>query len=191
MHGAKLCGNVKEVTSRCFGGHTRIMCSQIDMLRGTGLRQDEICNMASISVVLLGLNPETRIKPVLDYLKKRGVPGKACQGSTIPAICHCTCVWATWRSEEHQDWGMARGLWCGCRKIACPCVISTAAAVPQSYFGEACPTCLARFESEVLACLHETTAACPESTCNKWQERGWKEAESARCKLFNLSGQPG
>ncbi|KAF5843685.1 mitochondrial transcription termination factor [Dunaliella salina] len=46
----------------------------IDMLRTTGLRQDEICNMASISVVLLGLNPETRIKPVLEYLKKRGVP---------------------------------------------------------------------------------------------------------------------
>lgn len=48
---------------------------QINTLLSTGLRQDEICNMASISVVLLGLNPETRIKPVLEYLKKRGVPG--------------------------------------------------------------------------------------------------------------------
>jgi hypothetical protein len=30
--------------------------------------------MASISVVLLGLNPDTRIKPVAEYLEKRGVP---------------------------------------------------------------------------------------------------------------------
>jgi len=52
---------------------------QINVLLGTGLRQDEICNMASISVVLLGLNPETRIKPVLDYLKRRGVPGVRAQ----------------------------------------------------------------------------------------------------------------
>lgn len=29
--------------------------------------------MASISVVLLGLNPETRLAAVVDYLKKRGV----------------------------------------------------------------------------------------------------------------------
>ncbi len=32
--------------------------------------------MASISVVLLGLNPETRLKSVVDYLKGRGVPGE-------------------------------------------------------------------------------------------------------------------
>lgn len=32
--------------------------------------------MASISVVLLGLNPETRLKTVVDYLKGRGVPGE-------------------------------------------------------------------------------------------------------------------
>ena len=29
--------------------------------------------MASISVVLLGLNPDTRLKPVVEYLKSRGV----------------------------------------------------------------------------------------------------------------------
>jgi len=42
-----------------------------------GLAQDEICNMASISVVLLGLNPETRIKPVIEYCKARGVEAGA------------------------------------------------------------------------------------------------------------------
>lgn len=46
----------------------------VDYLLSLGLKQDEICNMASLSVVLLGLNPETRIKPVVDYLKERGVP---------------------------------------------------------------------------------------------------------------------
>lgn len=30
--------------------------------------------MASISVVLLGLNPETRLRTVVEYLLKRGVP---------------------------------------------------------------------------------------------------------------------
>lgn len=30
--------------------------------------------MASISVVLLGLNPDTRLKPVVQYLEARGVP---------------------------------------------------------------------------------------------------------------------
>jgi hypothetical protein len=48
---------------------------QIDYLVSVGLRQDEVCNMASISVVLLGLNPETRVKPVVEYLISRGVPG--------------------------------------------------------------------------------------------------------------------
>lgn len=46
----------------------------IDYLASIGLQQDQICNMASISVVLLGLNPETRLKAVVDYLKARGVP---------------------------------------------------------------------------------------------------------------------
>jgi hypothetical protein len=46
---------------------------QINFLTSIGLKQDEICNMASISVVLLGLNPETRLKTVTDYLKSRGV----------------------------------------------------------------------------------------------------------------------
>lgn len=50
------------------------MCVQIDYLTSIGLKQDEICNMASISVVLLGLNPDTRLKPVVDYAKSRGVP---------------------------------------------------------------------------------------------------------------------
>jgi hypothetical protein len=47
---------------------------QIDYLASIGLQQDQICNMASISVVLLGLNPETRLATVVDYLKKRGLP---------------------------------------------------------------------------------------------------------------------
>jgi hypothetical protein len=33
--------------------------------------------MASISVVLLGLNPETRIRPIIEYLKSRGVEAGA------------------------------------------------------------------------------------------------------------------
>ncbi len=49
---------------------------QMDFLSGIGLKQDEICNMASISVVLLGLNPETRLRPVVAYLEKRGVSGE-------------------------------------------------------------------------------------------------------------------
>lgn len=54
------------------------MCcdAQIDYLVSLGLKSDEVCNMASISVVLLGLNPDTRLKPVVAYLKQRGVPGK-------------------------------------------------------------------------------------------------------------------
>jgi hypothetical protein len=46
---------------------------QINFLTSVGLKQDEICNMASISVVLLGLNPDTRLKSVTEYLKSRGV----------------------------------------------------------------------------------------------------------------------
>lgn len=46
-------------------------------LSSIGLRQDEICNMASISVVLLGLNPETRLAPIVDYLKRRGMPDES------------------------------------------------------------------------------------------------------------------
>uniref|UniRef100_A0A383VML2 Uncharacterized protein n=1 Tax=Tetradesmus obliquus TaxID=3088 RepID=A0A383VML2_TETOB len=46
----------------------------INFLTSIGLKQDEICNMASISVVLLGLNPDTRLRTVTDYLKARGVP---------------------------------------------------------------------------------------------------------------------
>eukprot|EP00877_Chromochloris_zofingiensis_P010677 jgi/Chrzof1/5863/Cz16g18160.t1 len=46
----------------------------INYLSSIGLQQDEICNMASISVVLLGLNPDTRLKPVVQYLEARGVP---------------------------------------------------------------------------------------------------------------------
>lgn len=46
----------------------------IDYLTSIGLQQDQICNMASISVVLLGLNPETRLRPVVEYLLSRGVP---------------------------------------------------------------------------------------------------------------------
>ncbi|PNW71375.1 hypothetical protein CHLRE_16g651650v5 [Chlamydomonas reinhardtii] len=51
-----------------------VTLTNVDYLTSVGLKQDEICNMASISVVLLGLNPETRLKSVVDYLKRRGVP---------------------------------------------------------------------------------------------------------------------
>jgi hypothetical protein len=50
---------------------------QIDYLASIGLQQDQICNMASISVVLLGLNPETRLATV------RGRVGGA------QALTHC------------------------------------------------------------------------------------------------------
>jgi hypothetical protein len=43
-------------------------------LSSVGLRQDEICNMCSVSVVLLGMNPETRLAPIVSYLERRGVP---------------------------------------------------------------------------------------------------------------------
>lgn len=49
----------------------------IEYLVSIGLRQDEVCNMASISVVLLGLNPDTRLRPVVDYLKRRGMPDES------------------------------------------------------------------------------------------------------------------
>jgi hypothetical protein len=63
---------------------------QIDILSSVGLRQDEICNMASISVVLLGLNPDTRIKPVIEYLRDRGVPSE--QRSYQRALLHCAVL---------------------------------------------------------------------------------------------------
>eukprot|EP00798_Chlamydomonas_sp_ICE-L_P011184 gene11184-18798_t len=47
--------------------------SVITYLLSIGLKQDEICNMACMSVVLLGLNPETRLKATVEYLKSRGV----------------------------------------------------------------------------------------------------------------------
>jgi hypothetical protein len=46
----------------------------VDYLASVGLKQDEICNMASVSVVLLGLNPQTRLAPMVSYLERRGVP---------------------------------------------------------------------------------------------------------------------
>eukprot|EP00199_Chlamydomonas_sp_CCMP681_P006440 CAMPEP_0119106548 /NCGR_PEP_ID=MMETSP1180-20130426/4640_1 /TAXON_ID=3052 ORGANISM="Chlamydomonas cf sp, Strain CCMP681" /NCGR_SAMPLE_ID=MMETSP1180 /ASSEMBLY_ACC=CAM_ASM_000741 /LENGTH=218 /DNA_ID=CAMNT_0007091911 /DNA_START=90 /DNA_END=746 /DNA_ORIENTATION=+ len=49
----------------------------IQYLMSIGLKSDEVCNMASISVVLLGLNPETRMRPVVAYLERRGVPASA------------------------------------------------------------------------------------------------------------------
>jgi hypothetical protein len=47
--------------------HLSVILLQIKYLSSIGLQQDEICNMASISVVLLGLNPETRIRWVWDH----------------------------------------------------------------------------------------------------------------------------
>lgn len=49
----------------------------IQYLLSVGLKQDEICNMASISVVLLGLNPETRLASVVSYLSRRGMPAES------------------------------------------------------------------------------------------------------------------
>jgi hypothetical protein len=53
----------------------------VDYLASVGLKQDEICNMASVSVVLLGLNPQTRLAPVVAYLQRRGVPA-----SVVPEL---------------------------------------------------------------------------------------------------------
>ncbi|PNH04516.1 hypothetical protein TSOC_009314, partial [Tetrabaena socialis] len=69
---------VEQIVDRVMKGMLRTTEERargvVDYLISVGLRQDEICNMASISVVLLGLNPETRLKAVVDYLKGRGVP---------------------------------------------------------------------------------------------------------------------
>jgi hypothetical protein len=63
---------------------------QIDYLTSLGLGQDEVCNMASISVVLLGLNPDTRLAPVVDYLKRRGVPADQVCCATGVNLVSCT-----------------------------------------------------------------------------------------------------
>ncbi len=62
-----------------------LMDAQLDYLVGLGLKSDEVCNMASISVVLIGLNPETRLRPVVEYLKARGVPGERPGGGATEA----------------------------------------------------------------------------------------------------------
>ncbi len=48
----------------------------------------QICNMASISVVLLGLNPETRVAAVVEYLRRRGVPGATRTRTYTPHVRH-------------------------------------------------------------------------------------------------------
>ncbi len=72
---------VEQIIDRIMKGMLRTTeerCqSVIDYLCSLGLKSDEVCNMASISVVLLGLNPETRLKPIVAYLEKRGVPKTA------------------------------------------------------------------------------------------------------------------
>ncbi|KXZ54172.1 hypothetical protein GPECTOR_5g269 [Gonium pectorale] len=69
---------VEQIVDRIMKGMLRTTEERaqgvINYLTSVGLKQDEICNMASISVVLLGLNPETRLKTVVDYIKGRGVP---------------------------------------------------------------------------------------------------------------------
>lgn len=69
---------VEQIVDRVMKGMLRTTEERtkdvIAYLTSIGLKQDEVCNMASISVVLLGLNPETRLKSVVDYLKGRGVP---------------------------------------------------------------------------------------------------------------------
>lgn len=87
------CNNQSNKTFNGFSGCPLLplLLLQIDILRSVGLRQDEICNMASISVVLLGLNPDTRIKPVIEYLRDRGVPSeqRSVQRALLrpPALC--------------------------------------------------------------------------------------------------------
>lgn len=72
---------IEQIVDRIMKGMLRTTEERatgvINYLVSVGLKQDEICNMASISVVLLGLNPETRLKTVVDYLKGRGVPDTA------------------------------------------------------------------------------------------------------------------
>jgi len=69
---------VEQIVDRIMKGTLRTTEERtqgvIDYLCSVGLKSDEICNMASISMVLLGLNPETRLKPVVEYMKARGVP---------------------------------------------------------------------------------------------------------------------
>ncbi|KAG1672610.1 hypothetical protein FOA52_002090 [Chlamydomonas sp. UWO 241] len=69
---------VEQIVDRIMKGMLRTSEERalgvIDYLCSVGLKTDEVCNMASISVVLLGLNPETRLKPVVQYLMARGVP---------------------------------------------------------------------------------------------------------------------
>lgn len=55
--------------------------------------------MASISVVLLGLNPETRLRPVVEYLKSRGVPGEFVSRE----------VWGEGRTGELEKWLCEQG----------------------------------------------------------------------------------
>ncbi|KAG2485315.1 hypothetical protein HYH03_015988 [Edaphochlamys debaryana] len=69
---------IEQIVDRVMKGMLRTTEERaqgvVNYLSSVGLKQDEICNMASISVVLLGLNPETRLKAVVGYLKGRGVP---------------------------------------------------------------------------------------------------------------------
>ncbi|KAI8462539.1 MAG: hypothetical protein J3K34DRAFT_447696 [Monoraphidium minutum] len=69
---------VEQIIDRVMKGMLRTneeRCKAvIDYLASIGLQQDQICNMASISVVLLGVNPDTRLRPVVEYVAARGVP---------------------------------------------------------------------------------------------------------------------
>jgi hypothetical protein len=114
---------------------------QVDYLSSIGLKQDEICNMASISVVLLGLNPDTRLRPVVEYLKSRGVPEDSVADLVLrhPRIfeykvrgCSRNTMLTGCNSSRCALWGFSRGFKgastyavdgaqrCGCDMSGCP-----------------------------------------------------------------------
>jgi hypothetical protein len=72
---------VEQITDRIMKKQLRTTPARttevIDFLKGLGLQQDEICNMAFISIPLLGLSPTKQLQPVINYLRERGVPDEA------------------------------------------------------------------------------------------------------------------
>jgi hypothetical protein len=113
-----------------FPGCMRASCSfvpppaQIEYLASIGLKQDEICNMASISVVLLGLNPETRIRPVVEYLQRRGMPGgsqawRARRGWAQRCLCNTSAARGMHSkgTGQQSSWGPLGILTSGCYHV--------------------------------------------------------------------------
>lgn len=75
---------VEQITDRIMKKQLRTTSARttevIEYLQSLGLQQDEICNMAFISIPLLGLSPQKQLQPVVEYLTTRGVPKDAVAG---------------------------------------------------------------------------------------------------------------